>query len=149
MSLMQDQPSARDPSLPLEYQTRDRATAQLRAFHLPRMQELGLLVVIAVLAAILSIYGWYDAGPGRPNTLLNFDNLIDGIATPMSYYAIMAVGVTVVIITSGIDISVGSTMALAALGTAAVLQELSPAAPAWKVLPTAVAISAGIGLLAG
>ena len=54
-------------------------------------QELGLVVVV-LLGAILAIYGWRDAAPGRPNTFLNFDNLIDGIATPMSYYAIMAVG---------------------------------------------------------
>src|SRR5437667_2315540 len=158
MSLMQDQPkvtsapaapSAAEPSPPLEYQTRERANAQLRAFKLPRMQELGLLVVIFLLAAILSIYGWYDASPGQPNTFLNFDNLIDGIATPMSYYAIMAVGVTIVIITSGIDISVGSTMALAALGTAAVLQNLGRGASGLEALPVAVGVSAGIGLAAG
>src|SRR4030095_8176524 len=82
-------------------------------------QELGLVVVVVLLGAILAIYGWRDAAPGRPNTFLNFDNLIDGIATPMSYYAIMAVGVTLVIITGGIDISVGSVGAVAALGGAA------------------------------
>ncbi|HEY5777205.1 MAG TPA: hypothetical protein VIT00_00610, partial [Terrimicrobiaceae bacterium] len=71
-------------------------------------QELGLVVVVLLLGSILAIYGWQDATEGRPNTFLNFDNLIDGIATPMSYYAIMAVGVTIVIITGGIDISVGS-----------------------------------------
>ena len=64
-------------------------------------QELGLVVVVLLLGSILAIYGWRDAGEGRPNTFLNFDNLIDGIATPMSYYAIMAVGVTIVIITGG------------------------------------------------
>ena len=67
----------------------------------------------------------------------------------MSYYAIMAVGVTIVIITSGIDISVGSTMALAALGTAAVLQNLKLDAPAMQALPIAIGVSAGIGLIAG
>ena len=113
------------------------------------MQELGLVVVILVLGAILSIYGYYDARPGQPNTFLNFDNLIDGIATPMSYYAIMAVGVTIVIITSGIDISVGSIMALAALGSAAVLQGFAPDAPMWQVLPMAAVVPLGIGLLAG
>ena len=62
MSLMQDQPKVTsapaeaEPSPPLEYQTRERANAQLRAFKLPRMQELGLLVVIFVLGAILSIF---------------------------------------------------------------------------------------------
>ena len=80
------------------------------------------MVVVLLLGGILAIYGWQDAAPGRPNTFLNFDNLIDGIATPMSYYAIMAIGVTIVIITGGIDISVGSIMALAALGGAAALQ---------------------------
>jgi len=55
-------------------------------------QELGLLVVVLLIGAVLGIYGWYDAPVGRPNTFLNPDNLIDGIATPMSYYAIMAVG---------------------------------------------------------
>jgi ribose/xylose/arabinose/galactoside ABC-type transport system permease subunit len=116
---------------------------------IPRLQELGLVVVILALGTVLSLYGWHDARPGQPNTFLNFDNIIDGIATPMSYYAIMAVGATIVIITSGIDISVGSTMALAALGGAAVLQQMPPESPAWKVLPVAFAVPLGIGLLAG
>ena len=68
-------------------------------------QELGLVVVVLILGSILAIYGWRDAAPGRPNTFY-FYNLLGGIATPMSYYAIMAVGVTMVIITGGIDISV-------------------------------------------
>ncbi len=42
----------------------------------------------------------HDATPGQANSFLNFDNLIDGVATPMSYYAIMAIGVTIVIISS-------------------------------------------------
>src|SRR5687767_11847326 len=96
---------------------------------MPRLQEAGLVVVILVLGAVLSLYGYYDAAPGRPNTFLNYENLIDGIATPMSYYAIMAIGVTIVIITGGIDISVGSAMALAALGSAAVLQNFDRATP--------------------
>ena len=39
--------------------------------------------------------------------------------------------------------------ALAALASAAVLQELSPDAPAWHVLPLAFAVPMGIGLLCG
>ena len=67
----------------------------------------------------------------------------------MSYYAIMAVGMTLVIITGGIDISVGSTMALCALGTAAALQNFPVDAPAWEILPLAALVSLGIGLLCG
>lgn len=112
-------------------------------------QELGLGLVILILAGILAGYGWHDALPGRPNPFLNFDNLIDGVATPMSYYAIMAVGLTVVIITGGIDISVGSIMALAALGGAAALQHFPAGAPAWQVIPVAFAVPLAIGLVCG
>ena len=113
------------------------------------VQEVGLAAVVLLLGVILSIYGWHDAAPGRPNTFLNFDNFIDGIATPMSYYAIMAVGLTIVIITGGIDISVGSIMALAALGGAAALQALPAAAPAAEVLAVGVCVPLAIGLLCG
>ena len=112
-------------------------------------QEFGLGMVVLLLGLILSLYGWSDAAPGRPNTFLNFDNLIDGVATPMSYYAIMAIGLTFVIITGGIDISVGSVMALAALGTAAALQTMPADASAFQVLPLALAVSVGIGLVCG
>lgn len=116
---------------------------------IPRMQELGLVLVILLLGGILSTYGYFDARAGRPNTFLNFDNLVGGIATPMSYYAIMAVGMTFVIITGGIDISVGSIMALSALGAAAVLQNFPKDAPAWQVLPVAIAVPMLIGLSCG
>jgi ribose/xylose/arabinose/galactoside ABC-type transport system permease subunit len=112
-------------------------------------QEIGLALVVLSLGGILSVYGWHDATGGRPNSFLNFDNLIDGIATPMSYYAIMAVGLTIVIITGGIDISVGSTMALSALGAAAALQTLPADASAIQVLPVAILVPLGIGLLCG
>src|SRR5690349_4167948 len=120
-----------------------------RGRRLPRMQELGLVVVIIVLGAILTAYGWYDAQPGQPNTFLNFENLIDGVATPMSYYAIMAVGLTFVIITGGIDISVGSIMALSALACAGALQTLPPNAPAIQVLPVAILVPLATGLACG
>lgn len=112
-------------------------------------QEFGLALVVLILGLILSAYGWHSAAPGRPNTFLNFDNLVDGVATPMSYYAIMAIGLTFVIITGGIDISVGAVMALSALGTAAALQNLPPDASTFHVLPIAILVPVGIGLLCG
>lgn len=131
----------------------DSATASVKSAKLPSRrflgQEIGLVVVVLLIGAVLAFYGWHDAAPGRMNTFLDPDNLIDGIATPMSYYAIMAVGMTLVIITGGIDISVGSTMALSALGAAAALQRLPATATAWEVLPIAVGVPLGIGLLCG
>jgi len=55
------------------------------------VQEAGLIGVVLVLVVFLSIYGYYGATMGRPATFLNVNNLINGIATPMSYYAIMTI----------------------------------------------------------
>src|SRR5208282_3691746 len=99
---------------------------------LPRIQELGLVLVILVMGLGLSISGYIQAAPGEDNHFLNAGNLIDEVATPASYYAIMAVGMTLVIISGGIDISVGSTMALSAFTAARVLQYLPSDAPAWE-----------------
>ncbi|CAN5451052.1 sugar ABC transporter permease [soil metagenome] len=115
---------------------------------LPRLQELGLVVVIVILGLSLTFFS-RQSDTDRPNPFLNFDNVIDGIATPMSVYAIMAVGATFVIITGGIDISVGAIFALSALGAAAVLQRYEPGTPAWKVLGIGFLIAPGIGLLCG
>ena len=120
-----------------------------RVSRLSHVQEFGLATVVLLLAGVLAIYGWHDATRGHANTFLNIDNLVDGVATPMSYYAIMAVGLTLVIITGGIDISVGATMALSALGGAAALQHFSARAPAWEVLPVALLLPAAIGLVCG
>jgi len=67
----------------------------------------------------------------------------------MSWMAIMAIGVTCVIIAGGIDISVGSIFGLSALGTAAVLQNFAEDAAAWKVLPIAFVVPILIGLTCG
>ena len=116
---------------------------------LPRLQEISLLGIIILLVIFLSFFGWRDAMPGRPNLFLNPDNLVDGIATPMSVYAIMAVGATCVIISGGIDISVGSIFALSGLASAAVLQQLPADSSGWIVIPLAVAIPMIAGAICG
>ncbi|MBC8108291.1 MAG: ABC transporter permease [Anaerolineae bacterium] len=112
------------------------------------MQELGLVVVIIILGLALTFFSRQPGSEG-PNPFLNFDNLVNRVATPMSVYAIMAVGVTCVIISGGIDISVGSIFAISALGAAAVLQRYQPDTPAWKVLTIGLIVGPGIGLLCG
>src|SRR5580693_9227950 len=89
------------------------ATSRTQRRGMPRMQELGLVLVIILMGVGLSISGYVNASPGERNLFLNSDNLVGQVATSMSYYAIMAVGMTLVIVSGGIDISVGSTMALA------------------------------------
>lgn len=98
---------------------------------------MGLLVVILVLGTVLTLLAPEARGY---NAFLNLNNVIPNIFTNMSWIAVMAVGMTVVVISGGIDISVGSIMGLAALGTAAVLQQLPPDTH-W-----AIAIALGVGV---
>jgi ribose/xylose/arabinose/galactoside ABC-type transport system permease subunit len=115
-----------------------------------KIQEGGLLVVILLIGALLTFAADPVTIRGQMvNNFLRLDNLIPNVATPMSWMAIMAVGVTIVIVGGGIDISVGSIFGLAALGTAAVLQTLPEQASAWVVLPLAIAVPVSIGLLCG
>jgi len=116
----------------------------------PRFTEAGLLVVVVLLmAAITGAADTLELRGERVNAFLRWDNLLANVATPMSWMAIMALGVTVVIVAGGIDISVGSIFGLSALGTAAVLQELPRDAPALLVLPLGAATALGIGAACG
>ena len=66
----------------------------------------------------------------------------------------MAIGVTLVIITGGIDLSIGSTYCLVAVGGAMFFRYFGPtgpgagASPTW-VVPTGIFVCLGIGLLCG
>ncbi len=114
-----------------------------------RMQEVGLLAVMLVLMIVLSWLGYEQARPGQPNLFLNKENLVEGVITPMSIYTIMAIGMTCVIITGGIDISVGAVMALAALAGAASMEALPTDAPARLVIVTGIGVPVGVGALCG
>ncbi len=66
----------------IEYATPSLAASRRS---MPRMQELGLVVVIALLGAVLSAYGYYEAEPGQENTFLNPGNIVELVATPASW----------------------------------------------------------------
>jgi len=118
--------------------------------HRPRLAEAGLLLVILLLGIVITAAAdTIELRGERVNAFLRADNLLANVATPMAWMAIMALGATIVIISGGIDISVGSMFGLSALGTAAVLQEL-PADAAWYVsVPVAAGVALGIGTLCG
>ena len=67
------------------------------------------LVVVAVLIVVLAIFG--SALSDRFGTLRNFSNLFG----QASFLAIIALGQTFVILTRGIDLSIGSTVAICAV----------------------------------
>jgi ribose transport system permease protein len=85
------------------------------------------------------------------NNFLNSYTLIQ-TATDASFFAIMAVGATIVIISGGIDLSVGSIYALAGVSTAMFLRANPPqgdAATVFLGLAVAIAVGLACGLLNG
>jgi len=62
-----------------------------------------------------------EGAGGKTSAFLNMGNLVTNVATPMSWMAIMALGATFVIITAGIDISIGSIFCVSALSCCATL----------------------------
>jgi ribose transport system permease protein len=87
------------------------------------------------------------------NKFLRAENL-DKLAKNTSFFAIMAIGATLVIITGGIDLSVGSIYCLSAVCGAMFLHHFGPngsgagASPYW-VVPAAVLLCSGVGILCG
>ena len=119
-----------------------------------RFQEGGLLVVVFVLGLLLTIFGGKVRLPAfetnaqgerqrvfttnatgekepafiEKNKFLNVQNLAQ-LAKDTSFIAIMAVGATFVIISGGIDLSVGAIYALASVLAAMVFAHFGPDGP--------------------
>jgi ribose transport system permease protein len=81
------------------------------------------------------------------NNFLNSNTLVQ-TATDASFFAIMAVGATFVIISGGIDLSVGSVYALAGVAMALALRAQGGASSAATV-GLGLAICLGVGLVCG
>jgi ribose/xylose/arabinose/galactoside ABC-type transport system permease subunit len=114
------------------------------------LQQLGLVIVVIAMSIALSIAGQTNRiRPDDPNLFLNKQNLVEDVAAPMSVFAIMAVGLTIVIITGGIDISVGSIMGLSAIMTAWAISKLPLDAGHATVLPIGLGLPILIGVTCG
>ena len=86
-------------------------------------------------------------------TFLKSSNLV-GVANQTSIYAIIAIGMTIVIVTGGIDLSVGSLVALAAVATAVVIRDWgggsgAPIAAVWLASILGIAVCGFAGLVSG
>jgi ribose/xylose/arabinose/galactoside ABC-type transport system permease subunit len=134
----------------------DNLARTLRAWlgHAMGAPQAGLLLVIALLLVALGTFAGthVDRVTGREvNSFLNSYTLIQ-TATDASFFAIMAVGATVVIISGGIDLSVGSIYALAGTTMALALRAAGPLGPTGTValaLLIALGVGLGCGLLNG
>jgi len=113
-------------------------------------QQAGLVIIILVLASVLTMFAGshVDRLSGQSvNNFLNPNTLIQ-VGTDASFFAIMAVGATIVIISGGIDLSVGSIYALAGVTMAMVLRSAAPASGTSTFLLGAV-VAVGIGVFCG
>ena len=113
-------------------------------------EQAGLVLVIVALGTILTALAGshVDRLTGsQVNNFLNSYTLIQ-TATDASFFAVMAVGATIVIISGGIDLSVGSIYALAGVATALALRSMGPM-PGGETFAIGLAISLAVGLICG
>lgn len=118
--------------------------------------------MIVLISILLAVFGGTtrvrtDAGIVEVNKFLRADNLIQ-LAKNTSFFAIMAVGMALVIISGGIDLSVGSIYALSAVCGAMVLHRFGPLgdkpdSPGWAAvvlgMTTCLLVGAICGLING
>lgn len=103
----------------------ERTVAIPRLGALLRIRELNVLAALVLVAALISLSTPY---------FLTTDNLM-GVFRSFSLVAIMSIGMVMVIITGGIDLSVGSVLGLSSLITAMLFQ---------AGMPTVVCVAGGL-----
>src|SRR6202023_3688249 len=138
-----------------------------------KFPEGGLILVILVLGLLLTIFGGEVERPkivtgadGQPTRVMQTDangqevpvlvklnkffnaETLTQIAKDTSFFAIMAVGMTVVIITGGIDLSVGAIYALASVYGALILSPYGPSGGAGATV-LGILVTIGVGTFLG
>lgn len=112
--------------------------------------EAGLLLVVLLVTVTLTLLAGTHVDRQTGEVVNDFWNSYTLIqtATDASFFAIMAIGVTMVIIAGGIDLSVGSIYALSGVAAALLLRALGPLDPGMTVV-LGLLICTGVGLLCG
>src|SRR4051812_38536940 len=113
-------------------------------------QETGLVLVLAVVTVALALLAGSHPDRLTGATVNNFWNSYTLIqtATDASFFAIMAIGATMVIISGGIDLSVGSIYALSGVSMALFLRAAGPMSGIATSL-TGLVVCVGVGLACG
>ena len=105
--------------------------------NLPAVKRFGILFVLLAEVAILTLFTSSFGPEGFSSTFLNWVN-ISQVIRALSFIAIMAVGQSVVIISGGIDLSIGSVLGFSGVATAVALNAQVP-----------LLLSVSLGILAG
>ncbi|OXS60407.1 branched-chain amino acid ABC transporter permease [Cohnella sp. CIP 111063] len=102
--------------------------------NIAKFRELGLLLFIVILSVGVQL---------RNPSFLTWENISD-IATNTAILSILAVGMMLVIITRGIDLSIGATLALSGMVSALTVSQYPDLHPL-----LAVGVGVGVGLVCG
>jgi ribose transport system permease protein len=113
------------------------STPSNRTTIIERLREAGILAILLLGAVVFSF---------TVPSFFSVDNAINGIGLSAAINTVVAIGLTYVIITGGIDLSVGSTAALSAVIGADLMQRGLPVLLAVLV---ALAVGAVAGLING
>ncbi|HSF98433.1 MAG TPA: ABC transporter permease [Ornithinibacter sp.] len=124
------------------------ATIETTARHdslVERVKSMQSVWILGVLVVIVAVFGVLS-----PTQFLTAGNLTN-ITQNVSIWAVIAVGMTFVIITSGIDLSVGSVLVVSSVAAAKTMESLG--GEGWGVafvgLVVAVVVGVGWGILNG
>ena len=109
----------------------------LRVRLMPYLDRYGIIILVVVMVVTLQVL--------RPDVFLTWTN-VTNIFRQIAVNAILALGEFVVILTAGIDLSVGATMALAMVVLA---QSTKLGIPWYLAIWTPILVGIGVGLLNG
>jgi ribose/xylose/arabinose/galactoside ABC-type transport system permease subunit len=113
-------------------------------------QESGLVIVVALLTiTLIALAGSHvdNRSGAMVNNFWNANTIVQTL-TDASFFAIMAIGATMVIISGGIDLSVGSIYALSGVTMALVLRGAGAMGGTQTAL-LGIVVCVGVGLLCG
>lgn len=114
----------------------EKATNQMKGkAKIGELSQYGIYFAFIILCVLFAV--------SNP-VFLSMGNIIN-ILRQISFNAILAMGITTVIITGGIDLSVGSVLAIAAVVSASFIKSAAPVLP----VPAAIVIGLGIGAVCG
>jgi ribose/xylose/arabinose/galactoside ABC-type transport system permease subunit len=113
-------------------------------------QEIGLVLVLVLVTVTLTTLAGSHPDRQTGEIVNNFWNSYTLIqtATDASFFAVMAIGATIVIISGGIDLSVGSIYALSGVAMALFLRAAGEMSPVATTL-TGLFVCVGVGLACG
>lgn len=111
---------------------------------LKKMLHMRELAIVAVLVVEVAIFAAMLSRPGRPNPMLDPNYWLE-VVRDSAVLSIAAVGSCVVIVSGGIDLSVGSVIALSCVLVGLTVRGLTPALGAGL----AAGLGAGAGLAGG